>query len=501
MLESIDLDRKVDKADYKQQSEELELRIGALQRRAMALKVPVLVVFQGWGAAGKGTQINELILNLDPRGYAVHSMQAPSQEEQLHPYLWRCWCRTPARGRIAIFDRSWYRRVLNDRLVNGISGADVERAFTDILAFERQLTTDGAILVKFFLHISRKEQKRRLKRLADSSATAWRVNDYDREQNERYDEYRELADEMIARTDTAFAPWAVVEATDRRFATLKIGHAFAAALERGLDAAEERIRQGATATPVEEPPATLPDELNGSPLDRVDLSLSLTRKEYRERRAALQKRIGELGYAIYARRVPVVIVYQGMDAAGKGGNIRRLVHNLDPRGYEVVPIGAPNEVEKAHHYLWRFWCKLPKAGHITIFDRSWYERVLTERVEGFCTEEEWRRAYNEINEMERHWTSEGVVLLKFWLQIDADEQLRRFHAREQTPYKQWKITAEDWRNREKLDQYRDAVAEMLRRTSTPDAPWTVVPSNCKWYARVAVMDAVCAAVSKRVNEG
>jgi polyphosphate kinase 2 (PPK2 family) len=203
---------------------------------------------------------------------------------------------------------------------------------------------------------------------------------------------------------------------------------------------------------------------------------------------------------MYSRRLGVVVAYEGWDAAGKGGNIRRLVGRLDPRGYEVVPISAPNDVEKAHHYLWRFWTQMPKAGHLTLFDRTWYGRVLVERVEGFCTEPEWRRAYHEINEMEQQLTNFGYVLVKFWLQIDPAEQLARFKARQKDQYKQWKITEEDWRNRQKMSLYEPAVEEMLFRTSTPHAPWTIVESNCKWYARVKALRTVCQAIEKRLKD-
>ena len=225
----------------------------------------------------------------------------------------------------------------------------------------------------------------------------------------------------------------------------------------------------------------------------------MTPEEYATRLKKAQAMLPELEHEIYLRRVPVVIAYEGWDAAGKGGNIRRLTQNLDPRGYEVVPVAAPNDVEKAHHYLWRFWAQMPKAGHIAIFDRSWYGRVLVERVEGFCTEAEWRRAYREINGMEQHLVNFGAVLLKFWLHIDPDEQLRRFREREGMAHKQWKITEEDWRNREKMDQYREAVEEMLHRTTTPYAPWTIVESNCKRYARVKVLETVCEVIRKRLG--
>jgi polyphosphate kinase 2 (PPK2 family) len=301
---------------------------------------------------------------------------------------------------------------------------------------------------------------------------------------------------MLAETDTDHSPWTVVESTDRRFAAMKIFSAVIGAMEHKI--AEVECRQGQASPPPREA-VELPAELSSSILDGVDMTLSLDADEYVKRLKRAQARLRELEYEIYIRRAPVVIVYQGWDAAGKGGNIRRLVENLDPRGYEVVPIGAPNDIEKAHHYLWRFWTQMPKAGHIKIFDRSWYGRVMVERVEGFCTEGEWKRAYREINEMEQHMTHFGAVVLKFWLEIDKDEQLRRFEDRKATPYKQWKLTPDDWRNREMWDAYKQAIEEMLFRTSTPQAPWTIVESNCKWHARVKVLETVCKTIAQRLK--
>jgi polyphosphate:AMP phosphotransferase len=496
MLESIDLSRKVSKEAYKEAKDPISLKLAALQRRAIELKIPVIVVFEGWNAAGKGTLINELILPLDPRGFDVYSIQPPNEEEALRPFLWRFWTRTPPRGRVAIFDRSWYRRVTEDRVSGKCLGAQLQQAFEDIRSFERQLADDGNVIIKFFLHISKKEQERRLEKLRSSPATAWRVIDKDLEAHKQYKEHLGAAEIMLAETDIDAAPWTIVEATDRRFATLKIFNTVVNAMEHRVAQIEQAAAKKADAVLAA---PSLPLELSTSILDRVDLTLSLTEEEYRKKLKARQDRIRELEHEIYVRRIPVVIVYQGWDAAGKGGNIRRLTQNLDPRGYNVVPVAAPNDLEKSHHYLWRFWTHMPKAGHLTIFDRSWYGRVMVERIEGFCTEAEWKRAYREINEMEQHMTHFGAVLLKFWLQIDPDEQLRRFRDRENTPYKQWKITPDDWRNREMWDQYKIAVEEMLYRTSTPYAPWTIVESNNKWYARLKVLDTVCKAIEKRME--
>ncbi|MBD3222650.1 hypothetical protein GF314_15555, partial [bacterium] len=311
MLEQINLDRSIPKDEYKSRRDALELRLGELQREAQDLGVPLMVVFQGWGAAGKGTQINQLILPLDPRGFTVHTTKDPTEDEAMRPFLWRFWRVVPARGRMTVLDRSWYSRVLVDRFTGELSDREAERAFGDIRSFERQLTDDGMVIVKFFLHISRKEQKRRQKKLMENEATSWRVSDYDREQNRRYDDYVNLADRAIAETDTDHAPWTVVEATDRRFAALKIGRTVIAALERGLARARAQRDEP---LPIRAA-IQLPPELSTTMLDRVDLDQSLDWEEYHDELDALQDRIHELGHRIYRHRLPVVIVYQGWDAA------------------------------------------------------------------------------------------------------------------------------------------------------------------------------------------
>jgi polyphosphate:AMP phosphotransferase len=498
MLKAIDLSRKVSKDRYKRESKPLQDQLGRLQRRSKALGVPVLLVFEGFDAAGKGTLINDLILPLDPRGFTVYTCQNRRSEDRFFPFLWRFWTKTPARGRQSILDRSWYHAVVEDNLSGRLAGQGLLQAYDDICAFERQLADDGTLILKFFLHISRKVQKRRLKKLRKDPATAWRVTQEDLRRHKQYDRYLEAMDEMLARTETRHAPWTIVEAHDRRFAALKIFRRVTEALEARC--ARARRRQSAA----EDTPAPLAEtdedgSFRTSLLAGADLSGKLDKPEYRKRLKEAQKRLRTLQHEIYQRRIGVVIVYEGWDAAGKGGNIRRLTRRLDPRGYEVIPIAAPTEAEKAHHYLWRFWREMPKAGHIAIFDRSWYGRVLVERVEGFATKSQWMRAYREINEMEQHLVHENTVLLKFWLHIDRDEQLQRFEARQDDPDKQWKITDEDWRNREKWMQYAGAVDEMLLRTGTPLAPWTIVESNDKRYARVKVLETVCQAIEDKLS--
>lgn len=496
MLEKIDLTRTVDKQTYKKAMADLTPRLILLQRRMLELKLPVIIVFEGWDAAGKGTLINELINPLDPRGFTVYSTQSPNEEERFRPFLWRFWIKTPAKGRLGIFDRSWYRAVLNDRVDQNRTGRELQQAFEDIRSFERQLVDGGTLIIKFFLHISKKEQKRRFKKLKEDKATAWRVTSDDRNRHKQYGQYLEAIEDMLVETDVDHAPWTVVEAHEHNFALLKIFTTLVTTLELKMAAAADAQQPKAQKSKKTLKTAKLPEALNQSILDKVDLSVSMEREEYGKKLDAMQSRLRELEHEIYTKRIPVVIAFEGWDAAGKGGCIKRLTQNLDPRGYEVVPVAAPNDIEKAHHYLWRFWTQMPKAGHITIFDRTWYGRVLVERVEGFCSEAEWKRAYREINEMEQHLAHFGTVLLKFWLHIDKDEQLRRFQERENLEYKRWKVTDEDWRNREKWDAYQSAVEEMILRTSTPFAPWTIVEAKSKLYGRIKVLETVSEAIGK-----
>ena len=322
---------------------------------------------------------------------------------------------------------------------------------------------------------------------------------------------------MLFNTDTDYAPWTIIESMDRRFATVKIYttviKAMADQIEKVKRQNEKKAAEKAAAAAAPEKAATADvideiakeadaemKELQVSILSKADLSLAYTREEYKEKLDKLQAKIEKLHGELYRRRIPVVLGFEGWDAGGKGGAIKRLTAKMDPRGYVVNPTASPNDIEKAHHYLWRFWRAMPKDGHVAIFDRTWYGRVMVERIEGFCTEAEWKRAYKEINDMERDLTDAGAIVIKFWMHIDKDEQERRFKERQENPEKQWKITDEDWRNREKWDQYEDAVNEMLMRTSTDYAPWVVVEGNSKYYARVKVLKTVVDAIEERLKK-
>lgn len=492
MLEKIDLSRKLGKEEYKRMTPVLGERLGSFQRKARDRNIPVVILFEGWEASGKGTLMNELILPLDPRGFRVHYVHSSADDNQnaYWPPMRRFWALTPPRGRIGIFSRSWYRLIL-DKPRSIVT-------YEDISSFERQLSQDGCLIVKFFLHISKKEQKKRLKRMDEDAASTWRVSEREWEDHKNYDATVKLIEEMIQKTDKAYAPWTIVESNDKRYATVKILTTVADCIERRLEQ-EEKARNLASEQPfpsvasakeeeaIDESENPILSSLALSVLKNLDLDKQLEKGEYKKKLPVLQNRLRELQYELYKVRRPMVVVFEGPDAAGKGGCIKRLTQRLDPRGYQVSPTASPNDWEKAHHYLWRFWDAFPKAGHICIYDRSWYGRVLVERVEGFAAEWEWRRAYEEINEMEAQWFDYGCIILKFWLQIDSDEQLARFTERQRNPDRNWKITPEDWRNREKWSAYEEAAEEMILRTSTTFAPWTIVQANDKEFARIKVL--------------
>lgn len=481
MLEKVDMNRKAEWNDYDDRMAHLEIRMGELQRECRQLGIPIAIVFEGFSASGKGTMIGKMIQPLDPRGFKVYTMEKESEDEKMHPYFWRYATKMPAKGRIHIFDRSWYL------------GYPGHLQTEEIRQYERQFTNDGTVVIKFFLAITKKEQKKRLTALEKNHDTKWRVTSKDWKKNKNYDTYLLQYDSMLIQTDTANAPWVVVEAMDKKYAICKIMTTVVKRLEAAVEA-----KQSGSGT-MEAVPDLLEDRLRNGVLQGVDLSLTLAPEEYKKKRKDLQRRMKLLHNKMYLQRVPVVLAFEGWDAGGKGGAIKRITQCIDPRGYEVVPVASPNEVEKTHHYLWRFWEKFPKDGHMAIFDRTWYGRVLVERVEGFATEQEWKRAYQEINDMEAHLVKSGTIVLKFWMHIDQKEQEKRFKQRMEIPEKQWKITDEDWRNREKWDSYEKAVDEMMLRTSTIEAPWHIIEANSKLYARIKVLEIVVEALEKRLK--
>ncbi|MEC4803736.1 MAG: polyphosphate:AMP phosphotransferase [Jaaginema sp. PMC 1079.18] len=495
MLDFLNLDVGLDKATYKVKIEELMLQLRSLQRQCREQGLPVVIVLEGWAAAGKGALIKKMINYMDPRGFTVHPTLAPSPLEQRYPFLWRFWQKLPSHGSIAIFYHSWYTHILEDRLFERLTGADVSVAMAQINAFERQLVDDGVAIAKFYIHLSRKELKKRLKDSAGDELTAWRVRPEDWQQAKRYKEYSTLVEDMLMHNSTGVAPWTLVEGNDRRWVQVKVLSQLVATLTAALD--RKALQQQQVRFQSTPQAALLPTEPDF--LAQVDLSLQLDRETYKEKLRNAQIKLLKLQRSIYEQKIPVLLLFEGWDAAGKGGAIKRLTDVLDPRSYQVNTYAAPSTEEKLHHYLWRFWRHLPEGGKIGIFDRSWYGRVLVERVENFATELEWRRAYQEINEFENQLKTAGYVLVKFWIHISPAEQLRRFEKRQSDPFKAYKLTEEDWRNREKWPFYNVAVNQAIARTNTPHAPWTIIPGNNKYYARVKVIETVIQAIEKEIN--
>jgi AMP-polyphosphate phosphotransferase len=487
MLEKLDLTKSTDEESYRKTLDSLKERLNILQRTLRDQKIPTIIVIEGWNAAGITMTIHEIVQALDPRGYALHAIEKPTEEERAHTFLWRFWLRTPPRGRIALFARSWYSRAISEEMQKHTWEKSLSGRANLINNFERKLHDDGTVILKFFLHITREEQKLRLEGRERNPLTAWLVTPSIWNVHRHYDDSLPLIDNFIQKTDKEYAPWTLVEATDRQYAILKVMSTIVRTLEKKTESEkDEKHKKSKVKEPVH--PKKTQVKRRSSP-DTV-----ITKDELQQTLSNLQIEMLELHYLLFKRKIPLIIAYEGWDAAGKGGNITRVTRYMNPLGYYVVPVAAPTEHEKDYHYLRRFIKHFPTGGDIAIFDRSWYGRVLVERVEKYCSEPDWQRAYQEINEMEEDFVySSGGGIVKFWLEISKDEQLKRFQQRASDPLKIYKITEEDWRNREKWDLYTEAIDEMLARTSTDIAPWTVVESDDKWYARVKAMKTVIAA--------
>ena len=477
--------------DNKEAAKELCSQLSVLQIKMKDKKLPAIIIFEGWGASGKGTLIGDTIKLLDPRFFKVTSTLAANEYERRYPLMKRFWEGIPEYGKLSVMDRSWYQELAIARIEEDLSEKEYERRVNSVNTFERQLTDDGYLIIKIFLHISKEEQKKRFDKLEENSSTKWRITDKDRKRNKHYDKYYKQFDDMLERTDTEYAPWTVIDAEDKLAARRELFDVLTSRLSEALGA--ERV------LPPESDVSKL-FELKPTPkLSEVVLAdKTVPEEEYRERLKALQKELSKLHGKLYKKQIPVILAFEGWDAAGKGGAIKRVASALDPRGYEAVPVAAPDAHELAHHYLWRFWRRLPKNGHITIFDRTWYGRVMVERLEKITPEARCAMAYREINEFEEELSKSGAIIIKFWMQIDKDEQLRRFNDRMNTPEKRWKITDEDWRNREKWDLYEGAVDEMIQKTSTVTAPWTIVEGNDKKFARLKVLETVIERIKKEL---
>lgn len=502
MFRTAELGRKVSKAEFDALADPLRIEMLELQQELRQCPFPVILVFAGVDGAGKGESMNLLNEWMDPRWIANHAYGEPSDEERERPEFWRYWRDLPANGQIGLFLSSWYSAPLLDRVHGRLDEAAFEARLMRIAAFEKCLADDGAMILKFWMHLGKKAQKKRLKNLEKDPEEAWRVTARDWANFEIYDQFIATAEQLIMQTSHGHAPWTLVEGVDPRYRALTVLTTLRDTARRHIKTQQARRRMTADLkkaahqaaprsrkTQARESAHPEGDVLARQPsvLDALDMTQSLGKGEYAREFKHQRARLAQLYRRAKAQGRSVVLVFEGQDAAGKGGAIRRLTSALDARDRRVVPVAAPTDEEKAHHYLWRFWRHLSRAGRLTVFDRSWYGRVLVERVEGFATPEEWRRGYAEINEFEDQLVDDGIILVKYWLHITQEEQLERFNTRAEIPYKRWKLTEEDWRNREKWDLYEEAVTDMVEQTSTRRAPWKLIEGNSKRFARIKVI--------------
>jgi polyphosphate:AMP phosphotransferase len=493
MFETAELGHEVDKATYEREAAEVRKALLDAQRELAVADISVVVIVTGVGGAGKSETVNLLLEWLDARGIKTHAMRKPSAEERRRPPMWRFWVDLPPRGRMAIFFGAWYAQPILDHVFERTDRLELDQSLDRIVELEQMLSREDVLIVKFWLHLSRKAQKKQIKKLEADPRQRWRIFERDWKLFRRYDAYRSVGEHVLRRTGTVDAPWNIVEGADRKYRNLTVGRLLLEAIQARLAKAKE--------APCPASPAPLhlkAEEVNV--INSLDLTLALDSATYKEQLLETQGEIALLTRKLGKERRSLILVFEGPDAAGKGGAIRRLTAAMDARDFQVITVAAPSDEERAHPYLWRFWRNLPKRGRVTIYDRSWYGRVLVERVEGFATPEQWQRAFEEINSFEEQLTEAGTIIVKFWLAISPDEQLRRFQDRQATSYKQYKLTPEDWRNRDRWESYEAAACEMIEKTGTESAPWVLVEGNNKEWARVKVLKAVARSL-KHAFEG
>jgi polyphosphate kinase 2 (PPK2 family) len=529
MFQTAELGQTVSKEDFDRISDNLRIELLALQQELRTADFPVIVVFAGVDGAGKGESVNLINEWMDPHWIVTQAYDNPSDEERERPTFWRFWRDLPANGQIGLFLSCWYSHPILDHVHGQITTPVFDEQMKRILAFEKMLAEDGALILKFWMHLGKDAQKRRLKSLEKDPLQSWRVKKSDWQNWKNYDQFISTAERALQHTGTGQTRWIIVEGEDARFRSLSVLASLRDAIRRHLSDRTQRAQAAsaqraafsakrsaelvdvhdhrdaiemAAATEATRKvghrrkvaTATLTAEGSIRPrtvLDALDMTQSLAKGDYDLALKQLRAELAVLCRQAKERKISTLLVFEGVDAAGKGGSIRRVTSGLDARDYRVIPIAAPTDEERAHHYLWRFWRHLPRSGRVTVFDRSWYGRVLVERIEGFALTDEWMRAYAEINEFEEHLIQQGVVLVKFWIQITKEEQYRRFKERETIAYKKWKLTDEDWRNRANWEAYELAVHEMVERTSTRQAPWVLIEGNDKNHARIKILRTVC----------
>ena len=484
--ESVAFTQDIDKVGYKEAYKQLRTRLLEAQFDLVdSGEFPVILIAAGMEGAGVIDALTDAHKILDSRHMVTYAPEVATSEESERPRMWRFWRDLPAKGDIGIYVGGWYTEPLTRRILGKAGKNSFEQQLEMINRLEAMLVAEGALVLKFWFDLDRNAQKKRLKKLAKRERTSWRIEESPWGGSKRYKQVRRAAKHMMQVTGKEHAPWITVDAENNYHHSLTVGREI-------LNAIQNRLAQGgAKAAPV-----TTAEVKRKTSLSTLDLSQALEKDDYKKQLGKYQDRLNELIWNRKFNKHSLVLVFEGNDAAGKGGAIRRVTEFVDPRRYRVNQYAAPTEGERAHPYLWRFWRRLPRHGHVAIFDRSWYGRVLVERVEGFCPESDWRRAYDEINDFENEMSEAGVIVIKFWLAINKDEQEQRFKAREETGYKRYKITDEDWRNRKQWNQYEDAVCDMVDHTGTAIAPWTLVEANNKYFARVKVLKTICKQLEK-----
>jgi polyphosphate:AMP phosphotransferase len=490
MFESAEIGRTIGKKDFDRRVARLRTDLLADQHAVAGTHLRLVVLIGGVEGGGKTEVARRLVEWMDARGLEVEAFGDWSEEVAERPEYWRYWTALPASGRGSIMIGAWYTKPVVRRALKEIGEGRFDRSLDRAMAFEAMLARESTVLVKLWLHLSKKAQRKRLRELEKDPATAWRVTRRDWDFASRYDRFRDVSERALAKTGTAEAPWTVIDAENRRWRDLSAGEAVLAAVRAGV----ARAKAGA---PPNVPDRPKPPKI--SVITRLDLTKSLDDDAYKRKLEKQQARVAELTRLMRREKRAMICAFEGVDAAGKGGAIRRLLDSIDARNARVMAVAAPTDEERGHPYLWRFWRNIPRLGRTTIYDRTWYGRVLVERVEGFCSTADWKRAYGEIAAFEEELTESGVIVCKFWLQVTAEEQLKRFQDRVKTPFKQYKITEEDWRNRGKWDAYQAAAVEMIEKTSTPNAPWTLVEAQDKRWARVKVLKTVADRLEKELG--
>ncbi len=515
MFGSITLGQSYSSKEYKNLEPKMHMKLFELQLKCEELKIPILITIAGLDGTGRGEIVNSLSTWFDAKKMRNHTFWNPTDEARNRPEAWRYWMNLPKAGEIGIFLGGWYSEPIRLAATKEISEAELYKILSERTEMERILSNDDYVIIKFWLHVDEKEhQKRQSKRVKEKGS--YHFTPYDEKSESDYSSLVETVAKAIPMTDREYAPWCIIDAFDKNFRNIAVARALIESMEHAI-AKKLEVQNGQNTSKnqddekdkskeniIEEQISPEQKDDYITILDRVDLTKSLSKQDYKAQLEELENDIFKLTYQAYHEGISSTIIFEGGDASGKGGAIRRLGSAIDARITRIIPISSPTDEELSRHYLWRFWRHVPMAGYVTMYDRSWYGRVLVERVEGYAKPEEWKRAYSEINDFESQLVDNKNILIKFWLHVSSEEQLARFKSREETPWKRYKITDDDWRNREKMPKYKIAADEMFMRTDTVKAPWHIISAESKLYARIEVMkiyrEALRKALGKKVEE-